>query len=264
MRKILPTIPEGLGSPFYYGSLSSLALFFSVPTSDVELGANSNLFDPVEISNIAIAAVSFQRYFADFGDNAVIVNELELSTVVVPKTSAKDFSTVALDEFVRGEEQSLTLGHLPVAVACDAKPAVDAGIGLFGEPKFLATMSSQAPSPNDGSGDRSWMVSYSRDGKDSDFTVKCELPSVHPTLVNSGIVTTYGCVEGNPIGSRWAIYQAALLHFPISQQDSVSFDVHDTDPTVSSFLNSVRNGSIVAARECRTPPVAARGRPYSV
>lgn len=266
MHDVLPEIPEGLGSPFYYSSLSSLLLLFAVPPRGVELGPSGHLFKLAELSETAVAAISFQRYLADYGTDTLVITELELSALVVPKSHPKEFSGISLEQFAKGEEQSLSVGFLPVAVACDAEPAVNAGIKLFGEPKFLARMSSQAPSTNvPGSGAR-WTVSYTRDttAATTDFTLSCDLSAQRSTQVNAAIVTTYGCVAGNPVGSRWNIYQAGDLYFPIVVTDIVSLAVRDDDPVVSSFAASVGSGSLAAVREHRTRPVAARGRPYSL
>lgn len=146
-----------------------------------------------------------------------MTQELELNILAYPESAAGIVPSISFEEFVRGEDQTKTMGNHRVRVPCDDPVAIDAGKTLFGEPKFRTTFTVDMPSLN-GTNATNWKFTvndpkHPKDKKRFIFTCVADLSGLSPHPSNPSPLTVYGKFKGWPIGARWNILQPFQTYF---------------------------------------------------
>ncbi len=245
-RSVLPPLPKGFGSPFWYASLYSFKTFHQVPHATlVQFLKGTGLKPAAFVENYALRrdmgylSIEFQSYTADLGFGLSTTNEVELNVVCYPTVDEQMVPQLILEEYLYGYEQQKLIGGFHVCVPADNKVAVEAGIAFFGEPKFYAPFLFNVPSPNNPTQQTTWtytccdpsyvpptapgapppppeMVIYQLNG---------DLAGAQPSIGDPSSFILYGMLPGGKIvgdkehhgsliGNRWDVfsgYQTYIL-----------------------------------------------------
>jgi hypothetical protein len=140
--------------PFYYASLQCLWVFWQTEYRLAQKYVQGTGLQVANFDGKAVAVLNFQRYTAELNQLLASVNEVEFNLVVYPANREPNVPMLSLKDWLAGEDQTKTIGHFRLHVAADNQPAVDAGRGAFGEPKFLSTFTYTVPSLNGSPADK--------------------------------------------------------------------------------------------------------------
>ena len=101
-------------------------------------------------------------------------------------------------EFLAGQDQTKSIGGYRIHVPCDAPGAINAGRGLYGEPKYLAQFQYTTPTLNDPSV-VTWSYSVFQDagGKPGTlvYSIDADLQGLAVRQQNPSPLVEYGVVE---------------------------------------------------------------------
>jgi hypothetical protein len=161
----------------------------------------------------AIAMLDFQRYTQHSAAFLGTCNEVELNVVAFPKTRLPDVPAMSFEEWLAGEDQTKTLGHLRLSVAADNPFAVKAGRELFGEPKFCSTFAYDVPCLNDPEV-TTWQIQLnypSPQGGANDFIYALSASTVGlvPYTVNPSPVPEFAVLRGHTVQTMWNLLGAS-------------------------------------------------------
>lgn len=258
--------------PFYYHSLLNCELFFYIKPEVLQpyladTGLNLALMD-----GYGIVTYNFQNYTAQFAGFDSVVLELEYNILAYPTSRARNVPTVTLAEFLHGEDQTKLIGNHHVHVACTNASAVDAGKKLFSEPKFLANINSNVPSPNSPGVDTWSFVCSDYDQanpattKPMIFKTEIDLRSCQPLTGNASPNTEYGYVNNQLVCARWNIYGEFLTYLPEANRP---LDAKLTFGTSKLKMRAdvqkmVGAAPCTAVRTFQSAPVATQARAFFV
>ena len=147
--------PAKFQMPFWYSSLSSFWLFYPVRRDAVEAllpdlpaghGLKVAAFD--ELDGRALVSLDFQAYTSGGDSFLAVTREVEFNAYVYPESRLPAVPLMSWQDYLRGRDQTKTIGGFRLHVPCDNPIAVEAGQENFGEPKWLASFSYSIPSPN--------------------------------------------------------------------------------------------------------------------
>jgi hypothetical protein len=281
-------MPANFGMPFFYSSLSLIWTYYLVDEAlvtpylaDTRLSL-SRFTDP-ECKNKALVSLNFQNYAALLGMAISATNEIEFNLHVCPTAQAERVPPISLGDYLRGQEQTKLFGEFRLHVPADNAIAVDAGISVFGERKFLTTFSYNVPSPNNPA-TQTWSYtvfdpSFGGDASRAIYTLQADLRQLAGTTGNGSPLTLYSMLPGGPnrppggrdmrlIGSRWnmfGLYQEYLEIAPADQaRFSLSIGKSDHPMAVDARRIFGRAPVVRAVRVFVSPPAAAENRPYYV
>lgn len=158
-RQLMPQQPEGYEMPFWYSSLQSFWLYYPVRTDlarallpELPAGHGLRLAEFEELDDRALVSLDFQAYTSGgttpAGSYLSFTREVEFNVYVYPEHRSPAVPLMPWQEYLRGRDQTKTIGGFRLHVPCDNANAVAAGVGNFGEPKWLASFAYQVPSPN--------------------------------------------------------------------------------------------------------------------
>lgn len=268
----LPPIPAGFNMPFYYHSLQDCELFFRVDPKILApylagTGLEVALFD-----SRGAASFNFQNYTAQFAGFDSVVLEIECNILAYPAIHARSVPRLTLAEFLSGQDQTKLIGNHHFAVACTNASAVQAGIQLFGEPKFLANINPNTPSPNSpGVHTWNWVCSdYDATNPGNQkpliFSTTLDVRGLNPILNSASPVTEYGRAQNRLIAARWNIYgdYSAYLATP-GQKLAVKMTYGTSaQPMRTDLQRIIGNAPCAAVRIYQSPPVATQARSFYV
>jgi hypothetical protein len=150
--RVFPPLPQGFNEPFWYGSLQSFWLYYLTEPDAVAArlpdGLQTALFETNEGSR-ALASLDFQAYTGHGASFLEYVQEVEFNVYAYPEARVPDVPLMTWQDYLLGEDQTKTIGGYRLHVPCDNINAVRAGIGLYGEPKYLAHFTYSVPTLND-------------------------------------------------------------------------------------------------------------------
>lgn len=227
--KIFPTLPSGFQSPFYYASLQSFWLYYPVEPDVLRSRlASRPAADQLEVAlfdvggeRTGLVSLDFQRYTGHAPSFLEMTTEIEFNVYVYPKVRKPDVPQITLDDYLRGYEQTKTIGGYRIHVPCDNSHAVAAGQGLYGEPKYLAYFEYDVPSvngpPYTASNAWSYQVFQDQGGADPPvkgvivFGIECDLTGALALPGNGSPLIEYGAVRDATgamrlIGNFWDFY----------------------------------------------------------
>ena len=300
-NSILPAIPEGFTTPFYYSSLSNVVVHYLVDKERVRpffegKFENSGL-RPALFHGKASVSYNFQVYTAFFSAGvdapqskwfssaSSVTQELELNIVAYPKGRADSVPNITFDQWLTGEDQTKLLGNHRIFVPCDSDLAISAGEELFGEPKFKASFKLNLPSPNPcrAPGEvykPEWVRTWG-------FQINDEIPSNAPpnftpktiftviadttglTPIPSAIspITEYGIPNGKPIGCRWNILQPfdTFLLAGTEPAERVKLTYGNSENSMGPAMRELLDGvDAHAIQTYLSQPVAFQSRAYNL
>jgi hypothetical protein len=264
----LPPIPAGFNMPFYYHSLQNCELFFRVAPGVLapfltDSGLEAALFD-----GLGVASFNFQNYTAQFAGFDSVVLEIECNILVYPVSRRRAVPILTFEEFLSGQDQTKLLGNHHFSVACTNPQAVQAGIQLFGEPKFLANINPNTPSPNSPGVDTwSWVCSdydAANPGNQSPliFSTSADIRGLNPVRNAASPITEYGRAQNQLIAARWNIYgdYEAYLAAP-GNPLPVQMTYGPSQQSMRTDLQAIIGSTPCAAlRIYQSPPVATQAR----
>jgi hypothetical protein len=271
-QRVLPPLPEGLSMPFYYHSLLNCELFFYVKPDILQPYLEDSGLSLALMDGSGIVTYNFQNYTAQFAGFDSVVLELEYNILAFPASRAKNTPTLTLAEFLHGDDQTKLIGNHHVHVACTNANAVDAGKKLFSEPKFLANINSNVPSPNSPGVDTWSFVCSDYDQTNPGntqpmvFQTDVDLRSVQPVIGDASPNTEYGYVNNQLISARWNIYGEFLTYLakpsgPLDVKLTYGKSALQMRIDAQKMLAGARCGAV---RTFQSPPVATQARPFFV
>jgi hypothetical protein len=220
--RLFPPLPQGFNEPFWYGSLQSFWLYYHVdpeavaarlPSLPGNEGLEVALFD-VGGEQRALASLDFQAYTGHGPSYLEYVLEVEFNVYAFPRARVPEAPALTWQEFLAGQDQTKTVGGYRLHVPCDNSNAVNAGIGLYGEPKYLAAFSYAMPTLNDPSV-VTWDYSvFQYAGKDAQgplvYSINADLQGLTALPGNPSPLVEYGVVEHGGrhrvICNQWNFY----------------------------------------------------------
>ncbi len=154
-RQLMPPQPAQFQMPFWYSSLLSFWLYYPTRRDAVEAllpdlpaGHGVRLAEFDELDGNALVSLDFQAYTSGGSNFLAFTREIELNVYVYPESRLPAVPLMSWQEYLRGRDQTKTIGGFRLHVPCDNPVAVEAGQENFGEPKWLASFTYDVPSPN--------------------------------------------------------------------------------------------------------------------
>lgn len=283
----IPSIPSPFALPFYYSSLSNFGVYYSVPLDRVNPYLHESGLVPAIIDGMGLVSFNFQLYSGRFnavpGDGpetwpnvgASITQEVELCIVSIPEKDQDNVPAVTFEQFVLGDEQTKIMGNKRVHVPCDSDIAIQAGMKLFGEPKFKTTFNVNLASRNptrrkDAENSQPvWSSTWGFQINDPDdpskaiCTCTSNLNGMTPVPANFSPITEYGYHEDKLIGCRWNILQPMDTYFlqPHSAPVDLSFG-ESCHPMKEDMQNLIGGVPPRAVRTLNSLPAAVQSRAF--
>ena len=93
-------------------------------------------------------SLDFQAYTSGGSNFLAFTREVEFNVYVYPESRLPAVPLMSWQDYLRGRDQTKTIGGFRLHVPCDNPIAVQAGQQNFGEPKWLASFQYAVPSPN--------------------------------------------------------------------------------------------------------------------
>jgi hypothetical protein len=155
-------------------------------------------------------------------------------------------------------------------VACTNASAVDAGKKLFGEPKFLANINSNVPSPNSPEV-TTWSFvcsdydqSNPGDTEPMIFSTEVDLSSGQPFVGNASPNAEYGYVNNQLVSARWNIY-GEFQTYAEPQRPNPTLKFGTSKLSMRSDVQKMLTGAKCGAvRTFQSAPVATQARAFFV
>jgi hypothetical protein len=154
-NQLMPTQPADFQMPFWYSSLQSFWLYYPVRRDMVEAllpdlpaGHVLRVAEFAELEDRALVSLDFQAYTSGGSDFLAFTREVEFNVYVYPESRLPAVPLMSWQDYLRGRDQTKTIGGFRLHVPCDNPIAVQAGQQNFGEPKWLASFQYSVPSPN--------------------------------------------------------------------------------------------------------------------
>lgn len=284
----LPSVPPPLTMPFYYASLANCVVHYLVDPENVRPFLKGSALLPALFDGKASVAFNFQAYAGQSsggvdlppqqwstGPCIGVTQEVELNIVAYPRARESSLPAVGFEEWVLGDEQSKLMGNHRVHVPCDSPVAIEAGIKLFGEPKFKTTLRSNLPSYNpvreSGPADYrpEWVETWGFRVDDPDDTVQdiftciADLNGLVPVPGNISPITEYGTHAGRPIACRWNILQPFRTFFLRSGAEAERIRLtygHSRHPMQKDMRALLAGARVGAVQTLLSTPAAVQSR----
>lgn len=267
----LPPIEPGFSLPFYYSSLANIEVMYLIDPKLTLPYLKDTGLEPALFNGKALVGYNFQQYTGQFPGFTSVVQEIELNIVSFPTKQATEVAQVDAKQYMRGEEQSKLIGNHRVSVACDNDNAIQAGIKLFGEPKFKTSFDFSMLSQNDQTV-KTWSFTCNDPINSSDKSkaiMTCNVDTQHLTgeLGMISPITEYGQNSGKLIGCRWNILMPNQIFFMTAAEAKkrVKLTLGSTDHSMRVALsNLIGNTPAFAVRSVLSLPAASQTRAYFV
>jgi hypothetical protein len=296
--RVFSPFPDLFRMPFFYASLSSLKVYYAVQTSGLLPFLTGTTLRPAKFTDLpgeqAVVSVEFQNYTGHGGTLLETCNEVEFNVLAFPASRADRVAPMSLKEFIRGMEQTKSVGGFRLYVPCDNPFAIQAGRIVFGEPKFLTTFAFSLPTPN-APDQRTWTYTvhdsayvppangkHSPKPKDVIYTVNADLTglpadphgnpspivlySMLPELPDGGLAGRNGYSGQRLIGSLWNIFDLDFI-YPLdgSTQKRVTMTFGKSKhPMRVDMEKIIGPAPPVCVQVYQSEPVAAENRAYYV
>lgn len=271
--------------PFFYASLSLIWTYYWVDEKIAAPFLKDTRLKPARFSDPeakgkTLISLNFQNYGSLLGMMVGTCNEIEFNIHAYPAKSEREVPVISLVDYLRGQEQTKLIGEFRLHVPADNQVAVEAGIGVFGERKFLANFNYNVPSLN-GPDVTSWDYSVmdNTQGKNLIYELKTDFSGIQSAPGNGSPITLYSMLPGGPnrppggkdmdlIGSRWNMFgmYEDFLNLRPSDQSKFKLKIgNSTHPMVRDLKVLLgRSPKVVAARTFHSPPAAAENRAFYV
>jgi hypothetical protein len=276
--RVFPPLPQGFKEPFWYGSLQSFWLYWLTEPEAVAArlpdGLEVALFE-TEGELRALASLDFQAYTGHGPSYLEYVHEVEFNVYAYPRARVPGVPRLTLDEFLAGQDQTKTVGGYRLHVPCDNPNAVAAGIGLYGEPKYLAQFTYTVPTLNDPAVVTwDYSVLQDADGKQGPlvFSVEADLRGLDAVPENPSPLIEYGTREHrgrtHVVANLWNFYGPFTTYRLAGEASArVSLGVGpapDPDGVIEDIRELIGSAPPVAAQTFTSAPVSSECRPWLV
>ncbi|MFZ0040149.1 MAG: hypothetical protein WAK93_02500 [Solirubrobacteraceae bacterium] len=280
--QLFPPIPEGFQEPFWYGSLQSCWLYYRVDP-DVLRGRLPDLpeGDQLEVALFdfgggdlaGLASLDLQRYTGQGTSFLETANEVEFNFYVYPQARMPAVPLMSWQQYLLGVDQTKTIGGYRLHVPCDNPIAVEAGKGLYGEPKYSAVFSCTVPSLN-GPPSNSWTYQVYQDtgkpptpvqgpliyGLECDLTGAPSVPGSPSPLIEYGVIVAPGGVQ-RAVANFWDFYGPFDTYLDLPGQATVTLGTEpDSTGTIDDLRLLIGGSQPIAAQVYTSPPAAAESR----
>lgn len=265
MDALMPPIPDGLQMPFYYASLQCQWTFWE---TDLELARPFVQGTGLEVADFdgkAVVLLNFQRYTSSADSFLSTCNEVEFNLVVYPRNREPNVPRMPLADWLTGQDQTKTIGHLRLHVAADNQFAVKAGRELFGEPKFYDTLTYKVPSLN-AAPSAHWAIKLN-DPEDADayiYDMAADLGGLAMVPVNCTAIPEFATGLGRTIWTRWTIL-GSFQHAMLSPADAsrVTLAIGDSKHPMTADLRTLIGARpAVAVQTYDSQPVCVEPRGF--
>jgi|GEM_PF-711890 len=285
---IFPPEDPTFKMPFFYGSLSLIWTYYLVDEKLVlPLLKNTRLriarFSDPQARGKALISLNFQNYGSMLGMAVGATNEIEFNVHAFPIMHEASVPVISIQDYLRGQEQTKLIGEMRLHVPADDPIAVQAGVTVFGERKFLTTFNYTVPTPNLPA-QRTWDYTVFDPSAEGDktkaiYSLSADLTQIPSTFGNASPLTLYSMLPGGPnrppggldmdlIGSRWNMFGTYEEFFNLTARDQAKFkitygkSVHPMSQDMHQILG--KSPKVIAARVFTSPPAAAENRPFYV
>lgn len=296
--KVFPPFPDLFRMPFFYASLSSLKVYYAVPAAGLTPFMGGTTLRAATFTDLpadqGVVSVEFQNYTGHGGTLLETCNEVEFNILAYPASRADRVAPMSLGDYIRGMEQTKSVGGFRVYVPCDNPFAIKAGREIFGEPKFQTTFAFQLPTPNLPD-QRTWTYTVNDPAyvpptqgnnsprqKDVIYTVNADLTglaidpngnpsplvlySMFPELPDGGLAGRDGYKGQRLIGSLWNIFHLDQIYWldgTTRGRVSMTFG-KSKHPMRVDMEKIIGQAPAVCVQVFQSEPVAAENRAYFV
>jgi hypothetical protein len=281
---VFPPFPHGFAMPFWYASLQSLWVYYLVDVDAVrahlpELPVGDDLAAARFVhagEERGLVSLDLQIYTGHGPSFLEAVHEVEFNVYAYPTAREPDVPLLTLEQFLAGEDQTKTLGGYRLHVPCDNPNAVEAGKGLFGEPKYLAQFDYTVPGLNqpDVSTWR-YKVFQDHDGQRGPliWRQKLDLECLTPTFGDPSPLVEYGVLEEDGerrlVANLWSFYGPFTTYLLDQRAAGKRFRTrfgsdHDPTGTLDDLLELLGGRDPVAVQVFQSPPVSSETRAWYV
>lgn len=274
--------------PFFYSSLSLIWTYYWVDEKLVlPLLKDTRLkparFSDPEAKGKALVSLNFQNYAALLGMVVSGTNEIEFNVHCYPVKDEAKVPVLALKDYLYGSDATKLIGEMRLHVPADNAVAVQAGVKVFGERKFLTTFDYLVPSPDAPAVD-TWTYTvfdptYEGDKSRAIYTLTADLRQITRQTANGSPLTLYSMLPGGPdrppggkdmdlIASRWNMFGIYDMYVGLSaaQQKLFSLKIGPTQHPMAIDMRNVlgKKPTVCAVRVFVSPPAAAENRAFYV
>ncbi len=199
--------------PFYYDWVSFFWNYFKVPVERVQphlkgTGLRAAHFSDMPDDHV-IVSLNFQTYVSNLGMTLARVLEVEFNIHAYPVSKESETPLISFHDYIHGQEQTKWIGGFRLHVPADDPTAVEAGMGVFGERKFLTHFSYEIPVPNNPAQklwqyttfDPGYAPEPKKEPKQSDiiYALTGDLSRLGPPVpTNPSPLTLYSLLPGGP------------------------------------------------------------------
>jgi hypothetical protein len=274
--RLFPPVPQGFNEPFWYGSLQSFWLYYRTDAEAVAArlpeGLEVALFGFENGERHALASLDFQAYTGHGPSYLEAVHEVEFNVYAYPRARKPAVPALTWQEFLAGQDQTKTVGGYRLHVPCDQPGAIKAGIGLYGEPKYLAQFTYTTPTLNDPTV-VAWEYSVFQDARNQQqgplvYSVDADLQGLAPLAANPSPLVEYGTLEEggrvHVVANYWNFYgpfSTYALAGEGASRVSLGFGpTPDPQGLMEDLKQLVGSEAPVAAQTFDSPPVASECR----
>jgi hypothetical protein len=230
-----------------------------------------------------LISLNFQNYSAFLGMMISTVNEIEFNVHCFPAKDEADVPVMSLRDYLYGQDATKLIGEMRLHVPADNAVAVQAGVKVFGERKFLTTFDYMVPTP-DAPTVENWAYTvfdptYEGDKSKALYTLTADLTTLPRKVANPSPLTLYSMLPGGPerppggkdmdlVGSRWNMFGVYDMYLDLTpaQQKCFTLKIGNTPHPMAVDLRNIlgKGAKVCAARVFLSPPAAAENRPYYV
>lgn len=275
--RLFPSVPQGFNEPFWYGSLQSFWLYYR---TDPEAVAE-RLPDGLEVALFdfggergALASLDFQAYTGHGPSYLEYVHEVEFNVYAYPRARVPGVPALTWQEYLAGQDQTKTVGGFRLHVPCDNPNAVKAGVGLYGEPKYLAQFDYTTPTLNDPTV-VTWDYSVFQNAPNNTpgplvYSIDADLQGIAPQPSNPSPLIEYGTRKlggrMHVVGNFWNFY-GPFMTYPLEGEGAsrVSLGVGespDPDGLIHDLRELIGTTAPVAAQTFTSAPVSSECAPW--
>lgn len=284
-RSVFPPASETFQMPFFYGSLSLLWTYYWVDEQLVapylqDTRLRCAAFSDPAAKGKTLVSLNFQNYGALLSMAVSTVNEVEFNIHAYPEANENDVPVISLADYLRGQEQTKLIGEFRLHVPADNQIAVEAGVTVFGERKFLTTFTYNVPSPNSPDvRSFNYTVNDPENNTLPIYNLTADLSDLVGTTGNASPLTLYSMLPGGPnrhpggedmdlIGSRWNMFglYEEFLDLGTAEQKNFTLSIGESNHAMAVDAKRLlgNNPKVAAARVFHSPPSAVENRPYYV
>jgi hypothetical protein len=280
---VMPKLPAQYDSfPFYYASLQCQWIYWytSVEAAEPFVKGTGLCVARFPVTNEkgeqqdrAVIVLNFQRYTSHYSNGLGTTNEVEFNLLVFPANRVPGVPKMELWEYLYGNDQTETIGHLRLHVAADNKIAVEAGREVFGEPKFFGVFNYEVPALNAPMSKttpptqlQKWRIQLVNPDDPDDFVyrLQSDFTGYQWTKTDSTPIPEFATGLGRTVWTRWTIvglFDTAMLSK--EQGKAIKLEIGANDfPMTRDMRALFTDMTAVAAQTFDSPPACIEPRGF--